>query len=540
MSSGIGLREFLGRDPDSQKMGGGGGRRDYVDREWKKKGEFIFWLHALASPLPAFVHSFAEEREFEDKETKKTKRYLGFPRFNSPDPERVHANQFFRSKETGILKILTLDRDDEKYTRSFADPFLILREWLRWEVDRKRLSTEEVVFEWQNPKERELIRWEAGHLSGLEKRGERNWSASLDTKNEYVFVVVPEVNPEKPLIFQETQLIGDAIRKVIKEQIESDGDEGDPLGAKPYAFKVKYDADEKSPMKKYTALRYNQAKYRDEIYELINSEEYPDPAEQVKFHRDDLTKIRAAFEAAAQIDLPLDQIFDPDPEVRRLILIGEYDQGRSTKASPRGDTQRQEPQDAPRTGARPPATPGAAKPARGAAPPQGGAQAPAAPGRRLKAPPAEKPVEPETVPCDRCGKQMDPKASVCPHCGAEYEVDGEPEAAPQESPKEEPKKKGAAPPPASKESEPAPEAPKRTGGRKRGGAAPPAEKPAPREPGDDGPEEDAIAAAESRNAPDGTPTKCWACGDPRIKKNEKGVFVCENCGVDQEDAVPFA
>lgn len=527
--SGIGLSGFLGHNPESEKLGGGG-RENWLP-SWKDKGEIVVWLHTLAPIVPSFSHPFMEEGEAEDRETGKIKRFLRFPKFVSPDPERVHVNQYFRDRESGVLKIvLEPPPPSGRGVVSIADPFLLLREWLRWEGSRERIPLDQTVFEWTDYKNRNAqIQWRLGTLSGLEERG-NDWQQSLDTRQEYLFVVVPDAKPERPLLTRESKLLGDCVRQVIKNEIESKGDEaGDPT-QNPYALKWRYDEKERVPMKKYSALRFDRAEYRDEIYELITAEGFPDPREHAKFVRDDMVKMRAAMQAAAQVELPLDLIFSSDPDVRRQVLLGTYpgaDGGRRVSSSGSGDAGGGEPRGRREetAGARPPSKPGAPRPAGGARAPRSEAEAESAPraapgGRRRMKAPAEPPPKAapkeETIPCDSCGEPMGPRDPRCPKCGAEYEVDGEPEQQRQEAPREQPKQppqkaapaaatKARRPPSAKKEPEPAPE---------QGG------------------ERDAEGA-------DVAPAKCWACGSRNIGKNEKGQIACLDCGVEQSDEVPF-
>lgn len=368
---GLGLDQFLNHNED------GGGRRKFLN--WKDKGKATVWLSTRASvAYPTWGHPFYSIGTWTDKKTDEEKEALNFNRFVSPDAEIVHQSQFFRDDNTDRMRVPPL-----------LDPFLLLREWLRFECDA---PNDAVVFKWTDPKTSEITEWRKGRLARLVEKGGGDWNQTLDTKLEYMFVVVDNESPADGVqIVRGTKLLGDQMKLAIKQEMESNGEKGNPL-KNPYAFRWVYDKNAKSPMQSYRAFRYNGADLTDEIRELIMSPDFPDPTPDCRPRDGDKAKIRAAMEDAAQMDLPWDLIFSP-----RWVDGGGEATSSSSKSAPSGRAQETS------SGSGEPRT------------------------RRKK---AEPPPEVPRIPCDDCGHPMLPTEAKCVKCGAVYEVDGEPEPAP--------------------------------------------------------------------------------------------------------------
>lgn len=475
--AGLGIAGLIKHTADS---GGGGGGRDWI-KNWHPNGtgEITVWLHTLAPIVPSFSHSFMYEDTYTDKETNREVPVLRYPRFVSPDPEIVHRSQYFR-EDDGTLKVIP-DRD----------PFLLLREWLR---SAEHIGIEEPIFKWEDPKNRQTVVWDRGELSGLVKRGRVNFGHSLDTKLEYVFVFVDNSDVAAgPRLSREGKLVSQKIVEVIKQQQDLFGvDEGDPI-QNPYAFRLIGDGKANSPMNAYKAYKDERAEYTTEVYEQVAREEFPDPTPFGEQAEGDMSKIRAAFEAAAQVELPLDELFSEDSNTRRNLLRG------AKRPAPRPSKAAQskaaaEPSRSPPVPSKKTAAPGAA---------------PATPtptqtpqGRRKKVEPKPDPAPVDTIPCDECKHPMLPTDAKCENCGTEYEVE---EAAAPPPPKPAPKPRTAVGPKA-------PAKPAKPGNAAPAKAAPKVPPPLPAELGPD----------------------CWSCG-----ADLGGEIVCPSCGIEQGDQLPF-
>lgn len=482
MSDGLALDDFL-------THGEGGGGRKFL-RNWKDDGSIVVVLHTQPMAKkkkiawPTWTHPFNFRDTVKDKETGKEKEILAFRRFVSPDAEVVHQNQYFYNRPSdpgpeGVLQVPPI-----------LDPFLLLREWLRAEINADRLDPQEVIFEWTNPqKNNELTQWRAARIARLEKSTKATWNHSLDSKLEYLFVVVDAERPaDGPQIVRVPKLLGDSMKKEIKAQIDSEGVDGGNPFITPYAFKWIYDKSAASAMNSYAARRFNKQEITEAIMSAITSDSFPDPSRDTTPSPGDKARIRAAFEDAAQIDLPWDLLF---------VDEWEDDAQPGTDFDPSkfsDDEDKEKPKGNPsvRTEEKTP-------PARETASSSGPKT------RKRKRKKATKPAwdvpEDDRVACEDCGQHMHPGWAKCPACGAEYDLEGEDpvEAATLEQ-------IAAAGWPVVKQ---------------EGAAANP--KPAT----DDQPAEKADAGGNSD-------AKCWACGA------EVGdATICPSCGIDLGDDIPF-
>ncbi len=400
---GLGLDGFMTfGDPSS-------GRKFLKD--WKKAREIIVWLSTRADlAYPSYNHPFMtlgtrEKKDREGNKTGKDEDYLQFMRFVSPDPAIVHDNQYFREQS-----------DDRLQVAPAADPFLLLREWLRFEADHLSLDT--VIFEWKNPnagpKQEAVIQWNRGELARMVKRGQANFGHSLDTKLDYYFVVADDSDPAAgPQIVRGTKLLGDKMREEIKAQCKSNGREGGDPQQNPYAFCWNYDPDAGSPMNYYKASRYNQAKLTEAVRKAIMEADFPDPTPDTKPRAGDKAKLLAAMTDAARVELPFDRFFvdawkDEAPEGGSGT---DFDFG-SNKEKPAAEETKTPPRAAATT-------------------PTSG---PKARRRKKKAEPAPEP-EVEMIPCEDCNTPLPVTCEKCPKCGAEYEVgdDGADDAQPAQA-----------------------------------------------------------------------------------------------------------
>lgn len=546
---GLGLDEFLNYDPEAEKGGGGG---QWL-KPWKKGRQIDIWLHTESKIRAVWGHQIPHEIEVDEKSDKgeKTGRKvfkLSWPRFVSPDLATIHSNQYFR--DGAFLREL-LNKDPKTgrlyggtpETAFMRDPFLILREYLYHAIEKRMIDPAAVVFEWVDHKNKgELIQWTAGEMSRQVKRGFKNRGHSLDTKLEYIFVVINHEKPgEGPKITRETKLLGDLMRDLIKREIESRGEDGDPFKS-PYCIRWKFDPDSSSPMKSYDAFRIDKNACTPDVWQAIGGS--PDPAagenwervlapdtsEHSRINEGDQEKIRQIFEDAMQIPLPIEAIFSDDWEVRRSVVTGAI----LTTSAPRAPAS----EGASASGAsrpNPGAAPGAVRPGSSSAqgaPSSAGPARPAAaaskaptastqaaptpaaasgpqPRRKVKKEePAPAPKEPEVEkfacigPDEEhpCGYMLRPDEAKCPKCGTEYEI-ADTVVAPEK---------------------PKPAAPVSDGGVKRPAARTDAEQ--------------AELEVLSKK-------KCIGCGASKFEKvdNGEGGFThkCTNCGLDQGDDIPF-
>lgn len=376
---GLGLDSFLTHGENT--------KRKFLN--WKDDGEIVVWLSTRADiAYASWSHAFPEMGTFENKEGEEIE-VLRWPRFVSPDPEIVHASQFFRDENNDRMKVPPV-----------KDPFLRLREWLRFECEDMPLG--QTIFKWAAPQKdggTKIIEWKRGELARLVNRGQSNYGHSLDTKLDYLFVVCSDKDPSDGCqIVRNTKLLGDKMKKAIQEQMESNGEKGNPL-LHPYAFKWVFDKNA-AMNDMYRAFRYNKAVLTEKIREAIESKEFPDPSQDCVPRPGDKARIRAAMEDAAEVDLPWDRLF-----------VDEWqDEDESTNFPPADKKEKTTTE----VNSKPAEKKGkAGKPKNSGKP---------ATRRKKKAEPKPEPQE-EMIPCDDCNTPMKASATKCPNCGAEYEVE---------------------------------------------------------------------------------------------------------------------
>lgn len=464
MANGLGLADYLGGNPDDAR-GGGGGQGDFHGK-WRKDtktaASFDFWLctHPDARIKGAHLHTFPEagEKKADDGSDRKVK-VLRFPTYVGLETDKVYAEMRFRIND-GPLQ-----------TPPRIDPFMIIKEWLRLGLDRGIFALDTPVFGWTDYKANNApIEWCVGRLSGRVKSNQVTWSHTLDAKYQYFIPCVAAGNLALgPKLTREAKQVGLDLQKVIGEQVEANGEEdGNPL-KNPYAFRVKYDPS-KSFGEQYSviALGKNVMPYTDDVFYAIE-QAAPNVLPYITRNPGaDLPKLRAAFQAAMLMELPLDYLFSENEEQRMSLMQGAMlptgkvqrraapaDSGAAPRPGPQPGAARPAAAGGARppaaSGARPPSTSGARPPSSSGARPPAAVAAPAAaspsPARRMRVvePPPEPPPPPpvEMLPCGntKCGKPFPGNETKCPYCGTVCEVvdeDGgppEPQGEPQaESP----------------------------------------------------------------------------------------------------------
>lgn len=211
------------------------------------------------------------------------------------------------------------------------------------------------------------------------------WKENWMAKMNYIFRVAEFGKPDLGIqIAIETMLLGDKVKKVIRDKMEAEGDdEGNPI-KNPYVVRWKYLPDEKVFSNKYDANAMPKLKLDAAMMELITNAPSPDITPLTEAHNP--ASARATLETHCLVDLPWDQLFDAKaapPEVRP----------RPTQAQVPGKAKEPEPE-------------------------------------------AE-------FGCDECGAAMKASDTKCKGCGHEYEVEKEEEPPPPPK-KELPKRSSAA------------------------------------------------------------------------------------------------
>jgi hypothetical protein len=350
-------------------------------KDWKKEGKLNVFLHTKILPVAVWQHTVPKIVLWEDKDTGDTTRRVWVGKFVCPEAEEVLQRQYKR---------------DENSRARLSPPrkcgLCKLTEHVHSLVQEGKVGYAEKLFrfEAENPEDTRVTH-AAGIYGGFPKTADeaspeetkairaagislRNaWEESFMAKLSYIMCVVVAAKPEDGVqIATETSLLGDKVKDVIRDRIESLGAEaGDPI-AHPYCIQWVYDAAEKEPGKKYRARPIEIVKPTEAILTLIRGPK-PDLSQNKKPF--DPLAMRVMLETACLKPalFPWDELFGKK---------GDEEEDPDEEAEP--VTQEQ------------------SRPA------------------RTRVAPA-----PQTIPCDDCKAPMGVNDPKCLQCGAEYNVEGE-------------------------------------------------------------------------------------------------------------------
>ena len=388
----MGLDEFLGHSSTERR---GGGARVL---NWKKRNpaQIETWLHAQASIVALWRHGWPRVVERERDGEKVVEVWGG--NFNCWESEEVLRKQHRR------------DDSGARIAPPRVCPICLMVEHVRGLVSAGKMEWTQPLFAFKgDDSDKDTILTAAGLYNGfngdlsrqeiadLRKAGVRRdeaWKQNTMAKCSYLFAIVDNSEVEKGVqVCIETTALGDAVKRVIRDQIDSLGErEGHPL-RNPYAIRWEYRPQEQEFSKKYRALAMPRLELTPEIRDLINGP-LPDLGEHIG--RGNVAALRASMESHALVQLPWDRFF----------AAAEAEEGVST--------------------------PKATSPApKAESAPEGPSSASneASPVRRRGAAAKTGPVEPswpegtKLLPCDACGANMAETDSTCWKCSAKYEVD---------------------------------------------------------------------------------------------------------------------
>lgn len=406
------LDEFLGHSTS-------GGGSKFLN--WRKREPPVIdtWLHTKSSIVALWRHPWPRIVEIDRNGEKQTEVWGGT--FNCWEPEDVLKRQYKRND------------DGSRVAPPTICPHCILLEHLRTEVREGRLSWTEPAFRFEagdgtatvltvgglyNGFGGDLSRQEVADLRKAGIKLTEAWKENTMSKCAYVFSIVDHSEPEKGVqIAVETTALGDVVKRVIRDQIDSIGAaDGHPF-KNPYAIRWQYRPKEQKFDQKYHALVMPKLELSPEVRDLIFDAPSPDLRSTIE--RGNIASLRSVMEARALIDLPFDSIF---AAAEKLVGV-KPDQAPAPRA----------------------AAPSQARPATSKAPAPPLAPAPAeepakaAPRRAAKPAGPVAPVYPPgtvILPCDACKADMAETDDTCWKCGAKYEIDAPAKAATERLPGE--------------------------------------------------------------------------------------------------------
>lgn len=254
--------------------GGGGGKKL---KAWAKtKGFLNFWLSTRQLPARVWYHNHPELVIRTDRETGKEKRNVWGRQHACPEDEAVLKKQRFRNA----------DGSWENPPLTCGDCRLAMA--IRMAIVRGDLRDTDVVFRFEGsdkPEENRVVR--AGGFCSFWGRNEKDADGRLREAGVHMntvyqenalarlFYVLVGVDQDDAASGLQTavqvQTVGDAAKKLIRDQIMSDGDKGNPV-ANPYCIQFFYDPLEQQFDKKYGARRMNRFPLTQEIEAMIGAE----------------------------------------------------------------------------------------------------------------------------------------------------------------------------------------------------------------------------------------------------------------------------
>jgi hypothetical protein len=393
--------------------------------KWKDKGEADVWLHTKCMPKPVWRHQIPKLVPIEDKDTKETHIMLWSENAVCHEDEEILRAQY--------------QRDDDGARKKTPTKCGLCRyvEWVFQQVQQEKLSWTDPVLHFEGfTKEKIKGNWEyveteltlhAGGLYGAfqkvedddEKRELKEagiflkeaWKEKMLASCNYIFRIVDNKSIKDGVqIAIEASLLGDKVKTVISDRMQSVGrDKGNPM-VTPYAIRWKYNDKEKEFGKKYHALPLEEERISQTIRDLIIEAEPPDITRLTEPYNQ--ATVRAFFEKHSVLkNVPWDKLFRKESSAGKSTTAGAEAEKASSKKAPDS-----EPDDPDETQVRKKQDDG---------PPKGYTTS-----TGIFIP------EDDAVECNKCDKPMHESWNKCVECGKTYEGGEDPPEPPKKEEKE--------------------------------------------------------------------------------------------------------
>jgi hypothetical protein len=282
---------------------------------WRKKDQtskIDIWMHRKRFPVALWQHKLPRLFVKTDKDTGENITLIWSQTYNCYESEKVLTNQYLRKND-----------GTREYPPEICSVCRLI-ETVRDMVDEGQLDWTKTIFRFQGDKDIRLI-----HAGGIYNgfNAEKDdmtsedkvklksagislmdaWQENVYAKCNYVFCIVDNSNPSNGVqITTETSMLGDRVKEVINDTIESLGaEDGNPF-IKPYCIQWEHRPSEREVQKKYKARRMEKYPLTPEIADAINSD--PPDLTQV-LHPFNRKTMRAYLERHCLVDLPWDHIF---------------------------------------------------------------------------------------------------------------------------------------------------------------------------------------------------------------------------------------
>jgi hypothetical protein len=298
------IDEFL-----SHKSSDGGGGK-YL-RGWRKDKRVNVWLHTQQPITALWRHGGIPRVVTREKDGEQQVELWG-GQWVCHENESVLRRQYRRNKE------------GQREIPPKACPLCKLIEVVHDQVGASTLDWTQPIFQFDADDESKSLTIHAGglynaygaKLSDAQKAELKKakispfeaWKENACAKASYLFCVVDQEAPEDGVqIAIETGSLGDKVKSVISDAMESLGrEEGNPI-IHPYAIQWEYREEEPKFGDKYHARRMERFKLTPQVKDLIVGPA-PDISRDVRPFN--ATQMRALLEQHALVSFPWDQIFD--------------------------------------------------------------------------------------------------------------------------------------------------------------------------------------------------------------------------------------
>jgi hypothetical protein len=299
--------------------------------KWRKKDQtskIDTWLHRKRVPVALWQHNLPRLFVKADKDTGENVTLVWGGQYNCLETEKVLKKQHHRND------------DGSREVEPERCPVCKLIEVVRDMVDNNEIDWTKVIFRFQGDKDIKVIH--AGGIYGgfnaekdeltledkkkLSNAGislKDSWQENVYAKCNYVFCVVDNANISNGVqIATETSLLGDKVKEVMNDAIESLGvEEGNPF-INPYCIQWEHRPSEQEFQKKYKARRMEKYPLTPEIDAVISSEP-PDLTQVLKPFN--VKTMRAFLERHCTIpNMPWDEIFEGVKDLKEEDTAGEF------------------------------------------------------------------------------------------------------------------------------------------------------------------------------------------------------------------------
>lgn len=271
-------------------------------KQWKKDGSIVVWPHGGKVRWRACIRIPFLDKDEESFDMVTTLRYICCEPWNSL---KYRRREGWEAERDPVLK------------------------WLQAIKENSRIPDDREVLMVGSGRDAVVV-----YAGDLRKVRGHNWKSTLEPKVEYVIPAVPHENPE-PVVFIETQSLGERYRDTLKERIEELGNEDGDIVRNPAPVKFRYKA-ENPPPTKYSAQMATSERYMmtDAVRQQLDRtpadlSRYTQPGDVQKARRAIIAGMKAASmdDVVGNVDDFVNQFFPASNHVDADVELPRRDNG---------------------------------------------------------------------------------------------------------------------------------------------------------------------------------------------------------------------